>query len=137
MIAAVLMYINPKVRMAYSPESKLADIRALLDSYAVELSKGQSIYLRAPLHFLEYGGEPPQLATEQNWEKLFTPIDSSLKLRMIQYEPPDGDDDFLAGIRERATRWPFYVHQPLSVMFAYGEQWWEYRFTPGKTYEVR
>ena len=126
-----------RIRMAYSSESKLADIRALLDSYAVELSKGKSVYLRSPLHFLEYGGEPPQQVSQQALEKLFTPIDTSLTLRMIRYEPPSGDEDFLNGIRERNTRWPFYVHQPLSVMFALGEQWWEWKFSPDKTYTER
>lgn len=126
-----------KVRMVFSPDAKLSDIRALLDSYAIELSKNGQVYLRCPLHFLEYGTEEPQPITEAALSKILGPIDTSLKLSMIRFEPPVGDDDFLNGIRERTTRWPFHVEQPLSVCFTFDEQWWEYKFSPGKTYMER
>jgi hypothetical protein len=114
--------------MEFSAESKLADIRACLDSYGLSVTKNGLLYLQCPLHFLELGPHP------KTWD--FNKIDESLNLRMIRYEPPT-DDDFLEGIRERNHRWPFYVHQPMSVFFCLGDNWWQYSFTPDKTYVER
>lgn len=114
-----------------SAESKLADIRALLDSYAIELWHDGLVLFRGPLHLCEMSGDGHGIT----WDTPLT-VDSSLDLRLIQYEPPT-EDDSLGGVRERNTRWPFYVDAPLVICLSLGSQWWQYTFKPGKRYDVR
>lgn len=124
-----------KVYLTFSPESHLSDIRAVMDSYGIRLTIEDKVYFQAPLHFCEHGDEKPvEYLTHDS--QLFPKIDGRIKISMIQYTPPE-EDDVLEGIRERNTRWPFFVEQPLAIMFTFGNQWWEYRFTPGKKYEER
>ena len=114
-----------------SAEATLSDSRALLDSYAVELRKDGVVMFCGPLHFCEM----TETGRETSWDVRLGP-DPSLDLRLVRYEPP-AEDDFLEGIRERATRWPFYVHEPLIICLSVDEQWWQWTFTPGKVYEER
>lgn len=127
-----------KVFMNFSPDSKLSDIRALLDSYAIGIKVNGLTYLRAPLHFCVLG-VPPTLGTSTPGSSIQGPIlDKTAKVEMVRYEPPDPDEDFLHGIRERHTRWPFHVEYPLSVQFFLSSDlWWEFKFIPGETYEER
>ncbi len=122
--------MTDEIFMRFSPESRLSDIRALLDSYAVELWKDGLLYRRCPIHSCDmYEG--------QGMLKEFSlpAIDYRIDVRMCTFEPPA--KDFLAGIRERRTRWPFFVEYPLSIVFWVADQWWQYGFTPGKQYEDR
>lgn len=121
---------NDSVTFLFLPESRLSDIRALLDSYAVEVWKDGLEYLRMPLTFCGSRMlDPPHISTV---ETLFPAVDKKINLRLVQYEPPLMDDD-----RERATRWPFYVDNTLTVMLFLGDQWWEYIFSTDKTYQNR
>jgi hypothetical protein len=132
-----------------SAESTLADVRALMDSYAVEVLKDSLVIFRGPLHACKMDAAgvgqfefdpPPTHGRRTNpvvsFDLAIPVADRSLELRLIQYEPPT-DNDFLEGIRERATRWPFYVHAPLVICLSIDEQWWQWAFTPGKNYEMR
>ncbi len=111
--------------MYFSGHSKYSDVCAALDSYAVELyHKGKQL-LGVPLHSCSDLSEAPAFSGQ-------TEIDKTIDLRMVQYSP--APDDFLKGIRERTTRWPFWVESPMEVCFRYGDQWWVYKFTAGKTY---
>lgn len=128
--------INPTtgLEFLFNSSCRLSDIRAMLDSYGVEVWNQGLLYRRAPLHSFPLGGGEP---TVLPWEKcLFPIIDTTVDVRLCRYEPPS-EGDFLTGIRERCTRWPFYVEEPLEIMFRMGDQWWKYKFTPGKTYEER
>jgi len=127
--------VNQEVTFLFSPESRLNDIMALLDSYAVEAWKDGLVYFRAPLHFCKLRESAPP-KTIESVQDSFPTIDKTLDVRLIQYEPPI-DDDFLEGIRERYTRWPFYVQDPLRIMLYVGDQWWDYIFSPGRTYQDR
>jgi hypothetical protein len=120
------------VQMALSAPSRLSDIRALLDSYGIELVKDGRVLLCAPLHWCAY--EPDE--EHDAWNSPFPPvIDKTIEIRLIRYEPPV--DDFLRGIRERTVRWPFFVEWPLEICLAFRDQWWLYKFSPGKFYEER
>lgn len=119
--------------MTISPSSKVSDIEALFDSYAVILSrKGQELQA-GPLwqQIQQIGGigasqEPIEPFTS---EQLRPHIDHALELRMVQYEPPVEET--------RVARWPFWVESKLQVCFTFGDQWWQYDFSPGKTYTER
>lgn len=128
------------VKFLISEDSTIADVRALMDSYSVEVLKDSLVIFRGPLHACEMIERGPFEATkyqaEKLWDFTFPVIDESLELRLIQYEPPT-EEDALEGIHERATRWPFFVNSPLVIHFAIGEQWWQWTFTPGKVYDVR
>lgn len=50
---------NESLTVYFSPASRLSDIRALLDSYAVQLERAGLVYLRAPIHFFVYRLGPP------------------------------------------------------------------------------
>lgn len=118
------------VRFRFSPMSRLGDIRALLDSYGVEVWMEGLLYLRAPLHFCELAsGEAAASGLA------FPAVDKKIDLRLCRFEPPA--EDFLEGIRERSTRWPFFVNDPLEVVLYLGDQWWVYKFTPSRFYEER
>jgi hypothetical protein len=113
----------------FSPESHLSDIRALMDSYAVEVFNQSRLYIRCPLH---HCGLDEGQSFSSN---LFPAINWALEVRLCQWNPPV--KDFLERIRERNTRWPFFVEYPLTIRLRIGDQWWEYAFSPGKTYEER
>ena len=117
--------------MVYSPESKLDDIRSLMDSYALEVWKGGLLFIAAPLHWCKYGDQPMK-----PFDGTFPAIDTAVELRLVRWEPPQRDD-ILEGIRERQTRWPFFVNSPMAIKFALADQWWEYHFSPGKMYKNR
>jgi hypothetical protein len=121
------------VYMHFSPESRLSDIRALLDSYAIEVNVNGLTYLRAPLHFCKLG--IPAIPESKTHGYLVGPVlDNTAEVKMIRYEPPN--EDFLHGIRERNTRWLFYVEYPLSVQFLLSSDlWWEFKFIPGEVYK--
>lgn len=122
----------PRLRFLTSPESRLSDVLALLDSYAAELTDRGRVVLCVPLHMLDYN---PDAA---DWDMPVPPtIDETLELRMIRYQPAPEPEDFLTGIRQRVTRWPFHVEQPLVAEFVLGAQWWQFKFSPGKTYQER
>ncbi len=120
------------VRVNVSSSSQLVDLRALLDSYAVEVWENGLLYFRTPLHFCRWGAmEPPPLESLE----FFPAINPGIDVRLVRYEPPVGDEDFLAPIRVRCTRWPFYVEHPLEICLIVGDQWWSYKFSPGEKYE--
>ena len=102
--------------------SRYTDVSALLLSYAVEVRKRGQVMLRAPLMLLEYGPPAPQhLAVDGS--NLFTPIDWSFGLSLVR--------------GSEKARWPFFVEAPLDLTLWVDEQWWEFRFSPGKTYTER
>ncbi len=115
----------------FSPESLLSDIRSCLDSYAVEVYRAGLITQRFPLHGLRY-----RVVDPPNWDAPAVPVlNPTIDIRLCQFTP--AKDDFLNGIRERKTRWPFFVIQPMIIVLTLGDQWWQYNFTPGKFYEDR
>jgi len=121
------------MRMQFSSESRLDDITAALDSYSVELTvqKGAAPLLRHPMHMCST--EHPLVAvTEQR--ALAPEIDDQVRLRLVRYEPVAVEEETPI---EYKTRWPFYVDHPMKVHFTAGTQWWEYSFTPGRTYTER
>lgn len=121
------------VQMVLSPQSRLSDVRALMDSYGIELVKDRRVLVCAPLHWCAY--EPDE--EYDPWNSPFPPvIDKTIEVRLIRYQPPV--DDFLQGIRERTIRcWPFFVESPLEICFSFRDQWWLYKFSPGKVYQER
>jgi len=112
------------LRMRFSPDSKLSDLIALLDSYSVEVhtEKGLSL-LRCPVYMLY-----PSLVMLDSGFGFAEPV----ALKLCSHQEPDDESG-----RMLKTRWPFFVDQPLSVQFALGNQWWQYDFNPGKTYQER
>jgi hypothetical protein len=123
-----------KILMTISPSSKLTDIEALLDSYAVVLSRDTKALQSGPLSQLEMTGgigaraEPVRAMTA---EDLNSEIDPALDLCIIQCAPLAEEN------RESKARWPFFVESELHVVFSVGDQWWQYDFSPGKTYTDR
>ena len=121
------------ITMRFSAAAHLSDVRALLDSYAFELWKHGWLWRAGPLHVCE-------LAEDDAAFPPLTPIpvfDKSLDLRLVRYAPTADQKDLLAGIRERSARWPVWVEYPVAIVFTLGDQWWQYQFTPGNTYEER
>lgn len=144
-----------RLTACFNPDGSLADMRAALDSYGVELKKNGMVVERIPIQLaairpviavLEDGpapGKQADLAGEirqaigpnpiiPGWgEHLSFDPDPSLELRLIRFEP----------FREEGlpayTRWPFFVERPMEIAFQFGEQWWSFKFSPGKTYEER
>jgi len=114
--------------MGFAPQSRLDDIHALMDSYALEWWKDGLLILCAPLHWCAY--EPDE---EQDiWHMSGPP--RSVEIRLVRFEPPP-EGDILEGIRERNTRWPFFVNEPVEIWLSLRDQWWLYKFSPGKFYE--
>jgi len=127
-----VLWVLQTVRMMFSGPSRLTDIIALMDSYGIELWQRGLLFLRAPLpwcEYVEYGAAP-------RFDGTIPAIDDAIEIRLVRFEPPT-EGDVLEGIRERQTRWPFFVESPLEIWLATGDQWWCYQFSPGKTYEER
>ncbi len=145
--------MEPELRFIISGESKLSDYQSLLESYAVELSQNRRegkallstpiIYIRQigsidplrPFQIREECGTafaPPNNSLVKDWaDGLFTQVDESLKLRLLRHQPVSEVG------RPLFTRWPFFVEHKLDVCFTFGDQWWQFTFTPGKTYQER
>jgi hypothetical protein len=116
-------------------------MRAALESYGVELKRNGLVYERIPLQLaalrpvvsaIQTGAAPAKNAIIPGWaDHLFTEIDKSLELRLIRFTPhrEEGEPEY--------TRWPFWVERPLEIAFQFGDQWWSFKFSPGKTYEDR
>lgn len=121
------------VTMHFSSESRYEDVCALLDSYGISVSRNGLVYIQCPVIFLEPGYYATSPGTVGFGLNINPVIDESLNLRMIQYEPHTD----LESTVEHHTRWPFYVHHPLSILFRLGDNWWQYDFTPNKTYVER
>jgi hypothetical protein len=126
------------LRAVFNPEASAADVRAALDSYGVELKKSGRPILRVALFMVAPGSGllfEPKTQTVRSARPLFdedfsTEVDRLLQLRLIRYEPQgEMEED------PPATRWPFFVEQPLEIVFCFGSQWWSYKFSPGKKYE--
>lgn len=132
-----------KLRMILSPQSHLADVMALMDSYAVELSDRNHIYGRMPLIYcegtgiLKFGASTLIEEFRATISPEFTSPDD-LSLRLIQYSPPPRDNyDREKGEPAASTRWPFYVTAQLELELAYEKKWWKFVFTPEKLYTER
>lgn len=107
-----------KVSMLLSPESRLSDIDALLDTYGVEIRKDGDVVFLSPLWRCSMYEGAPEINGEINW---------SLKISLVPLAPrpiPSG----------REPRWPFFVESPLTVVLACGNQWVQYNFSSGKHY---
>jgi hypothetical protein len=127
---------SDELKMIWSPESRLSDIYATLDSYAVEIVKDNLVYRRCPLHAVELY-EPLDSSPKIDFKTFTIPaMDFKTEVRMIRFGLPPGETDYLSH-RERKPRWPFFVEHPIRIMFLLADQWWDYRFTPGKKYEDR
>jgi hypothetical protein len=118
----------PPLGFRFYSANQLGDVMAFLDSYAVEVWKEGKVYLRAPVAQCGYN---PLCAFGGN---LNPQIDWSLDLRLVPYGPPDAGD---GQVHNTKNRWPFFVEHPFRIFFAIGDQWWQFHFTPGKTYQER
>lgn len=108
--------------MIWSPESRLADITAALESYAVQVKKDGLVYQQGPLYWCE------RIEVNMKECPFFPVVDRKIELSLIRWASPEFN---------RGHRWPFFVDEPLELCFTLGDQWWSYKFTPGKTYEER
>jgi hypothetical protein len=112
----------------FSPETRVLDMMALLDSYAVEIRKNERVYFRSPVCFL-------QLDRGQGWPvALGAEVDLTVSIELVQFEPDDSD---YFPRRSYSTRWPFYVVDPLAIRIRVTDQWSEYHFSPGNIYKDR
>lgn len=120
--------------VTFSPEAYLDDLRALLDSYAVKLSKNGLDYLCCPISFIRntdgIGFSSPVPESKRSYFVTNFQIDKTFSLSLVQYEPYTED-------RDLNTRWPFFVNHPLSIKFTLNDQWWQFKFSPSKTYTER
>lgn len=119
-----------KLAMTIEPSSQLSDIRALLDSYAVEVKKNNQTYLRAPIFMVDM---PGPLESQPRGTDLFPAIDKTITLRLCRFEPAPEDRQH----QRPYTRWPFFVEHPLTILFTLEAQFWQFYFSPGRQYEER
>jgi len=113
------------LRIRFSPQGRVNDIKAFFDSYTVDVWKDNLLCVRIPAHNCNM--ELPLPATELK----FHAIDNRVNIRLSHYEPVLELDEL------SNTRWPFYVDYPLDVRLYLGDQFWVYKFSPGKTYTER
>lgn len=121
--------MSPKLFLHFSAESRPADMIPLMHCYAAELRKLQKVMLRCPLYFCRM--DTYEIAEGTGWTNPFPEIDRTMDCQLLRAVPlvqRDGDENW---------RWPFYVNNPLCLTLRVGDQWWQYSFTPGKTYEER
>ena len=125
-----------KVYMYLSPDSHYSDVRALLDSYAVEINITGLTYLRIPLYFCQMG--VPTIPASFTAGHIQGPVlDETTEVKMLKYEPSHDDDDGTSD-NTHHTRWPFFVENPLSIQFFLSsDQWWEFKFIPEEMYTER
>lgn len=116
------------IYVTYAPENRYSDLKAFLDSYAVDFSIDGKTYLRAPVMFCDIN-RPPEFLTKDS--QLFPTVNGSMRLALVQYEPFKEED------MDYQTRWPFFVEYPFEVMFSFRDQWWLFQFAPGNTYQER
>ena len=109
--------IPKTLHFTLSPESCLDDLRALFDSYAIEVWEFGKLRISVPIRYLPC----PPLAVPNR----------TIRLKLHRYEPPADEHE------PSHTRWPFYVTGPVVLQFYLGDYTWEYQFTPGQTYEER
>lgn len=100
-----------------------SDLIAFFQSYAAELTKDNLPIACVPIIHL-----PIRTFTPQQFDPV---IDWTYCLNLVRYQLPPCENQI------NKTRWPFFVNTPLQVGFFYGDQWWIYRFSPGKLYENR
>ncbi len=142
------------VSVSISSEILLEDCRALFDSYAVEVKKGELIFHRAPMFFSVRGmGISAALdpATEKERGvvvkefnhldresfavlamRLNAPLDRTLDVTLVEYSPAQKADD-----PPSRRRWPFFVASSFAVFVSVGDQWWVFKFSPGNLYTER
>ncbi len=120
------------ILMSLSPQTKLSDIEALLNNYAVELIRDATVQQRGPLwHCASKGGirygQDVDNVLDAFSEAAALDFDPTLSVRMLR----------LGSCPPEKARWPFFVESELQVMFSIGYQWWKFVFSPGKTYTER
>ncbi len=118
--------MTDELQVTYSSDVLLSDLRAALDSYAVEVIKDGKVHRRAPLHSIKpYGPYCNPLPLD--FKFTLPAIDYKIEVRMYLYRVSAGS----------FARCPFFVESPFTITFLLSDQWWEYKFTPGKKYEDR
>lgn len=122
--------MSDSILMDISPSSRLSDIEALFCTYGIILTRDGKICQTGPLYGLECVGGIGILGSKREWPtELLPAIDNAIEIRMVRLESP--------AVNDAAPRWPFWVSKPVSVKFSIGDQWWQYDFSPGKTYRER
>lgn len=117
---------TPALYFQVSPECRLADLLALLDSYMVEVWHGGILVRRCPISRIAFGTPLPSQAVAEPGLALDIQIDPTIDIRLAEYIPVGGET-------VGNHRWPFYVREPLTIKFTLGDQWWQFSFSPGKT----
>jgi hypothetical protein len=166
------MQFRTDIRVRVSPECRLVDLSAFLESYAVEMSSHGKILCRVPVSMCfkptATAAAPAcncrywTLKVHQCKERRGQPIlngPGDIDARLIQFTPPadppetcDACDSISAcdsppctkcggtgelPARPVSSRWPFYVDSPLVVCISADDHWWQFTFSPGKTYQER
>jgi hypothetical protein len=117
------------MKIAFEKSGKLSDISAFLDSYGIEIKRGEVTFCRMPVIMCRRG----------DFDEFPDPVDawnatgSLLTFNLIRYEPfiePESEEI-------AKTRWPFFVDFKLSVRFGIGVQVAEFDFEPGRLFEER
>lgn len=126
-----------RVSFIVKADSKRDDLCAFLDSYAVEISRNDKVFLRMPVAFLEY---PLPVAFGQGgwaWESFRSTaqptIDKSVTMRLL-HGPINTDPESERGDH---FRHPFFVGDAFSVSFGFAEQFWQFDFSTNKIYGDR
>ena len=132
------------IRQFFNPSCRLADLKAFLSSYHLELMIKGKTFFDGPVWMLEGGtgiGPAPERVVlfkpedQQQWAFGIDRADDVTTC--LDFAGPELDDL----PHRNDSRWPFYVHQPLEVQYIFdgpagfimGKQ--SYIFVPGKTYE--
>jgi hypothetical protein len=124
------------ILMTISPTSRVKDIEAFLDSYAVVLSLDMKILLSLPAWHIEHRIRWPEAALHvevPNFGKSRTrrlPGIPTLSLSLFIHPSPAQEG-------RTYSRWPFFVESELSAVFSAGGQWWRFDFVPGQHYNDR
>ena len=106
-----------EARIQYS--GFVGDVVALAQSYALEIRKDG----RVPLYHFSVGPDRTKGPLR------FAQIDLSLEAVLLLANAPSEEWP--------NVRVPFFVNDPAGVVILVGDQWWQYDFSPGKTYGDR
>ena len=110
-----------EARIQYS--GFVGDVVALAQSYALEIRKDGRVQFRGPLYHFSVGPDRTKGPLR------FAQIDLSLEAVLLLANAPSEEWP--------NVRVPFFVNDPAGVVILVGDQWWQYDFSPGKTYGDR
>jgi hypothetical protein len=132
-------------QMITDPRCRLADLRAFLATYAVDLKRNNWTLHRSPVYCIAGPFQIADMKTSPNIPTVeihppleVSEIDCGLAVALFGNGQPSVDDPSF-----RDYRWPFFVSERLDVVFVLkhlnplDDQWWKFTFAPGKTYGDR